>query len=82
MKIERLMYIDSNNIILHNILHIMKITKIHWSFIKVQLSFHTLTDKWTDIQMQSYTHLKAPTSLSKYIKVELCTIVLSRDGPI
>ena len=38
-KIERLMQIASNNIISHNILHIMKITKIHWNFIKVQLSF-------------------------------------------
>ena len=60
----------------------MKITKIHWSFIKVQLSFHALTDKQTNIQMHNYTHAMAPTSLSKYTKLELCTIVLSRASPI
>ena len=61
---------------------IYKMTKIHWSFIKVQLSLHSLRDKWADIQMQNYTHSMAPTLLSKCIKLELCTIVLSRADPI
>ena len=40
-----------------------KITKIHWSFIKVQLSLHSLRDKQAYIQMQNYTHSMVPTSM-------------------
>ena len=57
-------------------------TKIHWSFIKVQLSLHSLRDKWTDIQMQNHTHSMASAALSKCTKLDLCTFVLSRAGPI
>ena len=57
-------------------------TKIHWSFIKVQLSFHAPTDKQSDIQMHNYTHLMAHISLSKYTGLELCTIVLARAIPM
>ena len=76
------MQITPNDITSYNISHIEKITKTHWSFIKVQLSCHALTDKQTDTQMHNYTHLMATTSLSKYTKLELCTIVLSRASPI
>ena len=58
-----------------------KISKIHWSFIKVQL-FLALTDIQTNTQMHNYIHLMESTSLSKYTKLELCTISLSRASPI
>ena len=57
-----------NNIILHNIYKIFKIIKIGWSFTKVPFSLVSLRDKWTDIQMQNYTHSMAPTSLYKRTK--------------
>ena len=55
---------------------------MHWSFIKVQLSFHVPTDKWTDIQMHNYIHSMVPTSLSKYTRLESCTIALSMASTI
>ena len=61
---------------------IFKNTKICWSFTKVPFSLVSLRDKWTDIQMQNYTHSMAPTSLYKRTKQELCTTVLSRASSI
>ena len=59
-----------------------KISKIHWSFIKVQILLHTPTDIQTDTQMHNYTHSMAPKALSKYAKLELCAIHLPRASPI
>ena len=47
---------------------IFKNTKICWSFTKVTFSLVSLRDKWTDIEIQNYTHSMAPTSLYKRTK--------------
>ena len=44
---------------LHN--KIINISKIHWSFTKVQILSHATTDKWRDTQMNNNIHSMAPT---------------------
>ena len=60
-----------------------KIIKIHWSLCHKGTIFSQFSQRQMDRHTEAKPHpFDGPTSLSKHTKLDLCTIVLSRSGPI